>query len=52
MKTFQTVGMELSTWGLVEGVMARERLTLTEAMEKLVRLGTVRMYQLEEGVTR
>jgi hypothetical protein len=51
MKTFQTVGMDLSTWRLVDEVMAKESLTIGEAMERLVRHGSIRISQLSQEVT-
>jgi hypothetical protein len=50
MKTFQTVGMELATWGLVDQLMREKSLTLGDALERLVRNGDLRLQELERLV--
>lgn len=51
--TFQTVKLSLETWGLVAKLMNAESLSMSEALERLVRHGAIRYAQfnptLEDG---
>lgn len=46
MKVSKTVGLDVREWTLVEDLMSRESLSLTEALTRLVRHGSVRYAML------
>lgn len=53
LKTFQTVSMDLEDWRLVDKVASDEKLTISDALSRLVRHGSIRYGQVvrEQTVT-
>lgn len=50
LNTFQTVKLSLEAWQTVDKVMARENISFSEAMERLVRFGYQRYMLTQEAL--
>lgn len=45
--TYQTVKLSLETWGLVDSLCRKENISLSDAIEKLIRHGAIHYEQIE-----